>query len=364
MSVSCGIVGLPNVGKSTLFNALTAAGAAAANYPFCTIEPNIGVVPVPDARLDALAELFHPKKVTPTTFSFVDIAGLVKGAASGEGLGNQFLAHIREVDAVAHVVRCFDDDNVIHVDNAINPKKDIEIIEAELIFKDLETLEKRIADTERRAKTGDKKIKDAFEMLQRLKAHLGGGRLAKYFTRNEEEAALVADMHLITDKPVMYVCNTDEKSLITGNAYIDAVRTIAATEGANVAVVCAKIEAEIAELPSDERDAFLHDMGLKESSLNAMIREAYDLLGLITFLTAGEPEVRAWTVKRGSKAPQAAGVIHTDFEKGFICAETTRFEDLVRLKTFAAVKEAGLLRIEGREYIVQDGDVMHFRFNV
>lgn len=364
MGVSCGIVGLPNVGKSTLFNALTAAGAAAANYPFCTIEPNVGIVPVPDARLDALAELFHPKKITPTTFSFVDIAGLVKGAASGEGLGNQFLSHIREVDAIAHVVRCFDDENVVHVDATVNPKSDIEIIEAELIFKDLETVEKRISETERRAKTGDKKLKDALDTLLRLKEHFGNGRLAKYFSRNDEEQILLRDLNLLTDKPVMYVANTDEKSLLTGNAYIDAVRAIAAAEGAKVVVVCAKIEAEIAELPADERMAFLHDLGLKESTLNALIREAYDLLGLITFLTAGEPEVRAWTVHKGSKCPQAAGVIHTDFEKGFICAEVMKFPDLIRLKTEAAVKEAGLLRVEGREYVVQDGDVMHFRFNV
>src|SRR5579883_882417 len=270
MGISCGIVGLPNVGKSTLFNAITAAGAAAENYPFCTIEPNIGVVPVPDKRLDALAKLFKPKKVTPTSVSFVDIAGLVKGAASGEGLGNQFLSHIREVEAIAHVVRCFEDENVVHVDSSIHPKRDIEIIETELILKDLETLEKRIADIERRAKTGDKKIKDALETLLRLKDRLGNGRLAKYFERTENENALVHELHLLTDKPVMYVANTDEQGLRNGNAYIEEVKTIAAKEKAKVVVVCAKIEAEISELPPEEREAFLLDLGMKESSLTKL----------------------------------------------------------------------------------------------
>jgi len=364
MGISCGIVGLPNVGKSTLFNALTSAGAAAANYPFCTIEPNIGVVPVPDARLDALAELYHPKKITPATVSFVDIAGLVKGAASGEGLGNQFLAHIREVEAIAHVVRCFEDENVIHVDAAIRPQRDIEIIEAELILKDLDTVERRIAESERRAKTGDKKLKEALEVLQNLKQHLSEGRLARYFTRSETEQPVIFDMHLLTDKPVMYVANTDEAGLRNGNPLIEEVRAIAAKDNAKVVVVCAKIEAEIAELPAADRMAFLGELGMSESSLTRLIHEAYNLLGLITFLTAGEPEVRAWTITRGTRAPQAAGVIHSDIERGFICAEVVSFDDLIRLRSTGAVKEAGLLRIEGKEYVMRDNDVVYFRFNV
>jgi GTP-binding protein YchF len=365
MALSCGIVGLPNVGKSTLFNAITSAGAAAANYPFCTIEPNVGVVAVPDKRLDALAALYHPKKITPTSVEFVDIAGLVKGAASGEGLGNQFLSHIREVDAIAHVVRCFEDENVVHVDATISPRRDVEVIEAELILKDIDTVEKRIADTERKAKSGDKKIKDALDMFKRVRDHLGTGALAKRFhLANEEEQVNMRDLHLLTDKPVLYVANTDEAGLVNGNRYIDAVREVAKEFGANVVVVCAKIEAEISELPAADRMMFLESLGLKESTLDSLIHAAYELLGLITYLTAGEPEVRAWTITKGTKAPGAAGVIHTDFEKGFICAEICRFEDLIRLRTDAAVKEAGLLRIEGREYVMHDGDVVHFRFNV
>jgi len=308
--------------------------------------------------------LSNRKKTVPTTFEFTDIAGIVKGASKGEGLGNKFLSHIREVDAICQVVRCFEDENVVHVDSSINPKRDIEIIEAELILKDMETLEKRIADIERRAKTGDKKMKDMLDTLLRLKDHFGNGRLAKYFNRSENENPTIYEMHLLTDKPVMYVANTDEKGLRNGNAYIEEVKAIAAKDNAKVVVVCAKIEAEISELPPEEREAFLNDLGMKESSLTKLIHEAYDLLGLITFLTAGEPEVRAWTIPKGTRAPQAAGTIHTDIERGFICAEVMKFDDLIRLGSDQAMKEAGLMRVEGKEYVMQDGDVVYFRFNV
>ncbi len=366
MGLQCGIVGLPNVGKSTLFNAITSTNlAAAANYPFCTIEPNTGVVAVPDPRLKVLVTLAEPDKEVPATIEFVDIAGLVKGAASGEGLGNQFLSHIRDVDAIMHVVRCFDDSNVIHVDGSVDPKRDIEIIDSELILKDLETVEKKIDGAARKAKTGDAKAKAEAECYERMKAHLGSGKLARTFELlNDDEAIWIRDMHLITRKPVMYIANTDEAGVQNGNAYIDIVKGIAAGEDARVVAICAKIESELAELPPDERQAFLEELGMKEPGLNVIVRSAFDLLGLQTYFTVGKQEVRAWTVRKGAKAPEAAGVIHTDFEKGFIRAEVMKYDDFVRLKTEAAAREAGVLRSEGREYTVADGDIMHFRFNV
>jgi GTP-binding protein YchF len=366
MSLSCGIVGLPNVGKSTLFNAITATNLAAAeNYPFCTIEPNTGVVTVPDPRLNVLSKLYETLREVPATIEFTDIAGLVKGAASGEGLGNQFLSHIRDTDAILHVVRCFDDPNVIHVDGSVGPKRDIEIIEAELIFKDLETVEKKIDGAARKAKTGDAKAKAETDFYERLRSLLSEGKPARLMPlANDDEALWLRDMHLLTKKPVMYIANTDESGVVKGNAYIDEVKRIAEAEGAKVVPICAKIEMELAELPPDERSAFLAEMGMSEPGLHRIIREAYDLLGLQTYFTAGKKETRAWTVRKGAKAPEAAGVIHTDFEKGFIRAEVMRYDDIVRLKSEAAVKDAGLMRQEGKEYVVADGDVMHFRFNV
>jgi ribosome-binding ATPase len=365
MGIRCGIVGLPNVGKSTLFNAITASSQAAAeNYPFCTIEPNTGIVPVPDTRMRDLSALVHPEREVPATIEFVDIAGLVKGAASGEGLGNQFLTHIREVDAIAHVVRCFEDDNIIHVDGSVNPKRDIEVIETELILKDLETLDKKSEGAQRKAKS-DPKAKTEMDFYARLREHMAQGRLARYFAlQNDDEKMWMRDTFLLTSKPVLYVANTDEHGVANGNNYIDIVREIAAKEGAGVVPVCAKVEMELVELPEEERMEFLHGLGLKEPGLNAVVRAAYDLLGLQTYFTAGEKEVRAWTIRKGAKAPEAAGVIHTDFEKGFIRAEVMKFKDFIRLRSEAAVREAGLLRSEGREYVVEDGDVMHFRFNV
>lgn len=365
MGFNCGIVGLPNVGKSTLFNAITAAGAEVANYPFCTIDPNVGVVAVPDFRIDAIAKIYKPAKIIPTAIEFVDIAGLVRGASKGEGLGNQFLSHIREVDAIAHVVRCFDDANVVHVDGTVNPKRDIEIVEAELVFKDLETVEKRIADTEKRAKAGEKKAKDELQFTLGLKEHLLKGRLARYFgLRDDEGGRWMREMHLLTNKPVMYVCNVHEKDVTDGNAYVAQVKEAAARENAKVVVISASLEAEVAELPLDERAGFLRELGLRESGLQQVIHEGYDLLHLITFFTVGPKEVRAWTVRRGARAPEAAGIIHSDFEKGFIRAEIMKYEDLSRLGSEQVVKDNGLLHIEGKEYPIEDGDIVHFRFNV
>jgi GTP-binding protein YchF len=366
MGIQCGIVGLPNVGKSTLFIAITASSQAAAeNYPFCTIEPNTGIVTVPDPRIRDLTRLVQPEREVPTTIEFVDIAGLVKGAAQGEGLGNQFLSHIRDVDAVAHVVRAFDDENVIHVDGSVNPSRDIEVIETELILKDMETLDKKADGAQRKTKTGDPKAKAEVDFYARLRQHMAEGRLARYFPiANEEEKTWMREMHLLTNKPVLYVANTDESGVINGNKYIDEIRKIAEKEGARVVPICAKIEMELVEIPEEEREHFLHDLGLKEPGLHALVRAAYDLLGLQTYFTAGKKEVRAWTVRKGAKAPEAAAVIHTDFEKGFIRAEVMKFADFLRLGSENAVKEAGLLRSEGRDYVVEDGDIMHFRFNV
>lgn len=364
MGFNCGIVGLPNVGKSTLFNAITAAGAEAANYPFCTIEPNVGVVLVQDERIDKLVKLYDSKKIVPSTIEFVDIAGLVKGASKGEGLGNQFLSHIRDVDAIAHVVRCFDDPNVVHVDGSIDPKRDVEVIETELILKDLDTVGKKITDADRRAKS-DKKFKPEADFYGKVKDHLATGRLSRYIeTHNDDERLWLRDMHLLTSKPVMYVCNVHEKDVNSGNDYVNRVKEIASKEGAKVVIVSAAIEAEVAELPQEERAGFLEGLGLKESGLQKVVREGMDLLGLITFFTAGPKETHAWTVRKGATAPEAAGVIHTDFQKGFIRAEIMKCDDLFRLGEETKVKEAGLLHIEGSEYVMQDGDICHFRFNV
>jgi GTP-binding protein YchF len=365
MGFNCGIVGLPNVGKSTLFNAITAAGAAAENYPFCTIDPNVGIVPVPDKRLDALVRIYRPAKVTPTAIEFVDIAGLVRGASQGEGLGNQFLSHIREVNAICHVVRCFEDENVIHVDGSINPKRDIEVVEAELILKDLETVERKLSDAEKRAKGGDKKIRAEAEYYVRVKEHLSTGRLAVYEKpETPDEELWLRNLHLLTAKPVMYIANVDEKHLITPSESVDEVRAVAAQEGAKVVVACTKIEAEIASMPYDEREEFLHELGVKESGLDQVIHEGYALLDLITFFTGGPKEVHAWTIRRGTYAPVAASEIHSDIERGFIRAEVIKYTDLVELGSEQGVREKGLLHIEGREYIVEDGDVIFFRFNV
>lgn len=365
MALKCGIVGLPNVGKSTLFNALTSAKALAANYPFATKEPNIGMITVPDTRLDKLAELVVPQKVQPTTVEIVDIAGLIKGASKGEGLGNQFLANIREVNAIVHVVRCFDNDNIVHVDGKINPIADKEIIDYELIFKDIETVDKNIDKLKKQAKGGSKDDLRMVEIAENLKKHLETGKPARSFEMNEEIEELIKPMLLLTAKPILYVCNVDEESVLEGNHYTKAFAEAVKDEGAEILVVCAGIEAEIAELESkDERLEFIQAMGLTEAGVNRVIRSCYTLLDLITYFTAGVKEVRAWTVNRGSKAPQAAGVIHTDFEKGFIRAEVISYNDFVHFGSEQAVKEAGKMNVEGKEYVVSDGDIMHFRFNV
>ncbi|MCI8639451.1 MAG: redox-regulated ATPase YchF [Coprococcus sp.] len=363
-----GIVGLPNVGKSTLFNSLTKAGAESANYPFCTIDPNIGVVTVPDERLDVLGEMYHTRKIIPAAIEFVDIAGLVKGASKGEGLGNQFLANIREVDAIIHVVRCFEDSNVIHVDGSINPLRDIETINLELIFSDLEILERRIAKAARAARN-DKAIAKEVELMERVKAHLEEGKMAKSFSDiNDEEEQLWLDSYqLLTYKPVIFAANVKEDDLSDDgleNTGVQAVREYAEKEDCEVFVVCAQIEQEITELEEDEKKMFLEELGLSESGLEKLIKASYSLLGLISFLTAGEPEVRAWTIKKGAKAPQAAGKIHSDFERGFIRAEIVSYSDLMDCGSYIAAKEKGLVRLEGKEYVVQDGDIILFRFNV
>jgi hypothetical protein len=367
MAISCGIVGLPNVGKSTLFNALSAAGAAVANYPFCTIEPNVGVVPVPDARLDALVALYHPKSTVAATVNFVDIAGLVRGASKGEGLGNQFLANIRETDAIAHVVRCFEDDNIVHVEGRIDPISDIEVIDTELCLKDLESVEKRI-DRARKALKGpaSKEEKATLELCERLKKGLDSGVPVRAQGLTAEESALIRDLFLLTGKRVFYIANVAEGQLATvdSDPRVNALRAHAAKENARVVPICAAAEAEIAGLDAPDRPAFLETLGLKEPGLHAVARTAYAILDLITFLTAGEDECRAWTVKRGATAPQAAGVIHTDFERGFIKAEVIWWEDLIKLGSEAACRAAAKLLIQGKDYVVRDGDVIHFRFNV
>jgi GTP-binding protein YchF len=364
MPIQCGIVGLPTVGKSTLFNALTRAQIAAENYPFCTIDPNVGVVPVPDERLEQLAEIAHPEKIIPTAVEFVDIAGLVKGASQGEGLGNQFLAHIREVDAIAHVVRCFENDDIVHVAGRIDPLSDVEIINTELALADLASADKAVDRAVKAAKSGDRKALQQRELFERVRALLNEGKPVRAMGLNEDVRRELRELHLLTAKPVIYIANVDEAGLASGNAYLAALRVRAETEHAVVVPVCAAIEAEIAQLPELERTEFLRDLGLKEPGLNRVIRGAYELLGLLTYFTAGPKEVRAWTVRAGSSAPQAAGVIHTDFERGFIRAEVIAFEDYVNYRGETGAREAGRLRLEGKEYIVREGDVMHFRFNV
>lgn len=365
MALQCGIVGLPNVGKSTLFNAISNNKAEAANFPFCTIEPNVGIITVPDPRLGILEELVNPQRVLPATIEFVDIAGLVKGASKGEGLGNQFLANIREVDAIVHVVRCFDNDNIVHVDGRVNPVADKEIIDTELQLKDLESIDKKINRVEKIAKSGDVKARKELTILQTVKDALLEGKNARAVYLESEDVKAIAELQLLTAKPVLYVANVDEGSLHTGNKHVDALKNLVNQEGADVVLISAAIEAQIAELESeDDRKEFLSEYGLEESGLNKLLRASYSLLNLITYFTAGVQEVRAWTIKKGWKAPQAAGVIHTDFEKGFIRAEVIKLSDYQHYKTEVACKDAGKMAVEGKEYVVADGDIMHFRFNV
>ncbi|MEI7587365.1 redox-regulated ATPase YchF [Runella sp.] len=365
MSLQCGIVGLPNVGKSTLFSALSSAKAEAANYPFCTIEPNVGVVEVPDDRMQVLEGLVKPQRMVPTIVEIVDIAGLVRGASKGQGLGNQFLATIREVDAIIHVVRCFADDNIVHVEGRVNPVSDKEIIDLELQFKDLDSIEKKYARVEKAARVGDAKAKVELEILNRVKTALLHGKSVRAVGLTDEEKEVISDLQLLTVKPVIYVANVDENAILTGNEYVDQLKAAVADENAEVIVLCAAIESQIAEMEDiDERTLFLGEYGLTESGLNKLIRASYSILNLITYFTAGVKEVRAWTIQRGWKAPQAAGVIHTDFERGFIRAEVIKLPDFVQYKTEAGCRDAGKISVEGKEYVVKDGDIMHFRFNV
>lgn len=365
MALKCGIVGLPNVGKSTLFNCLSSAKAQAANFPFCTIEPNVGTITVPDERLNKLAELVSPERIMPTTIEIVDIAGLVKGASKGEGLGNQFLGNIRECDAIIHVLRCFEDGNIVHVDGSVDPVRDKEVIDMELQLKDLDTLSKRIEKVRKQAQVGEKEAKKLFDIYEKFRIHLEAGKSARSAPVDEKEREIVNDLFLLTDKPVLYVCNVDEASVVNGNELVEQLKAAVADEDAEVLVLGVGIEADIASLETyDERKMFLDDLGLDEAGVSKLIRSAYNLLKLQTYFTAGEKEVRAWTIEVGTKAPQAAAVIHTDFEKGFIRAEVIGYDDYLQFKSESAVRDAGKLKIEGKEYVVNDGDVMHFRFNV